>query len=287
MQTSEQKAFPYTEEFRRAKRNSLFWSGLTIAAALGSPPLPGHELTMGQVGFNLVYDQTAIVGIAGVVAIFMGLGFLQALGRIRLHASSLFLGAGTRDVEGAFVELRQAAGRAKVEVETVGPALVQIVDEVERAVRGPYSDAMTMEMRLRDGAPGDNVPGFAPPPPVDPSGQVEIMRRQGEEMVEWTKTNQKMHAAVYLEAAQTIASLRKNWDGLPEKLDRLKSQLLYADRETIDVPISALEVQVQRLREFHDGIYRTDRMWFWMYDVMPVVALGLIAAVPFVRLFRP
>src|SRR5690554_2396565 len=110
-------AFPYSDDFRRAKRNSLIWSAVTIAAYLGSAPTREGTSATGLLGLSLSFTQDQLIFFAGSVSIFMTLGFLQAHRRLRLHASQLF--AGTTDVEQVFRSLSSAASAEEVRLTAV------------------------------------------------------------------------------------------------------------------------------------------------------------------------
>lgn len=90
---------PYTDEFHKAKRNSLVWSALTVAAAFGTPPAQRETVGVGQFGLNLGFDQATLVFLFWSVSIFTVIGFLEAYRRLRLYSSNLF--AGSTDVEEA------------------------------------------------------------------------------------------------------------------------------------------------------------------------------------------
>ena len=67
----------YSDEFRRAKRNTLFWAVVTLLLAVGAPAAnsPGLELA----GFkNMELSGPFLLGGSLVVLIFMVLGYVRA-----------------------------------------------------------------------------------------------------------------------------------------------------------------------------------------------------------------
>lgn len=219
MEKSPREPFPYTEDFRRAKRNSLIWSGITIAFALGTPD-PGHELSpMGSIGVNLGFSQDVLIVIAGCVAVFMGFGYWQAFLRVRNFARQIF--NGNTDIERTFSELSQSALNASATINTARknfPAASEVVFERARSILHDQTRGIEPKM--------DELKGHVQ----------RVFDANLREVENFTKTE-----------------------------------------------VDTISAKISKLRQFHDGIYFSDRLWFWCFDFGTVIVLGAIAAIPFLR----
>lgn len=278
MEEEDHPAFPYTEAFRRAKRNSLIWSGITIAAALGSPPFHNGEATLGQLGLSLTYDKSVLIGIAGVVAIFMAMGFYQAYRRIALHASQIF--AGKTNVEVVFKSLSDRAAQARNHID-------RTVNNFDKELREDLSGVgKKFQSQLFDIQKWHNE-------------RIALAQKFEKGSLLSKKFVSDNDIAISIpEIRQYISQVlefrRENGDQIRDAkatLDELISEVFnrVAQRETeeskkIDREISVLEKHVAALTRFHSGIYRSEKVWFWTYDIAPTVLLFLIAMIPFVRL---
>ena len=158
---------PYTDEFRKARRNSLLWSSLTIAASFGTSNSHDGLVTSQSVGLNLGFDQGVIVGLFGLVAIFMAVGFVQAYNQLRLYASNLF--AGNTDVEETFATLSRTASEIRERLKEFDSRHQTLMREIDRPftrmaeilgalIPIDYSFAHNIDLAPRvPVAPGDSV----------------------------------------------------------------------------------------------------------------------------------
>lgn len=278
MDDDEHPAFPYTEAFRKAKRNSLIWSGITIAAALGSPPLHNGEATLGQLGLSLTYDKSVLIGIAGLVAIFMALGFYQAYRRVTLHASQIF--AGETNVEVVFKSLSDRAAQARNHIDRtsrnfdkelrddlsgVGKKLGHQIFQIEKW----HNEQVGLAQNLSKWSPlskkflsDDDIASSIPEIRKYMSKVLENSIETGDQIKETNSTLAELIGEVFNRVAQRETE----------------------ESEKIDREISVLEKHVGALVRFHSGIYRSEKVWFWAYDIAPTVLLFAIAMLPFIRL---
>lgn len=281
MVEEEHPAFPYTDAFRKAKRNSLIWSGVTIAAALGSPPVVGGEATLGQLGLSLTYDKSVLIGISGTVAIFMAIGFYQAYQRIKLHASQLF--AGKSDVAEIFGGLSHRARNAVLEID-------HIVMTFEKSIREDASSILDDVCNTFD--------------QISQIQREEILLNQkitddSKERTKFSDLNdQQLIRALpeirthLTQRAGRISGLERMVGNAKQRLEHLKVEIRRAvaiaaseKKQDVEERVHALASTVNTLTRFHEGIYRSERTWFFAYDVAPVIALFLVAMIPFARLF--
>ncbi|MBJ7437614.1 MAG: hypothetical protein JHD35_01130 [Sphingopyxis sp.] len=278
MVDTKREPFPYTDDFRRAKRNSLIWSGITLAVALGTPQIEEGLATVGSIGVNLGYEQGVLVVVSGVIAIFMIIGFVQALQRMRLHASNLFYG--DTDVEAVFAKLskdaREAIYRIKDAKQTFASSAGRIKNETDEIAR--------LAQQL------ENPNEFAPPRPPHRRGgnlpeldELQAIRAQYAALQKWAdeikpsiKTAVNNSAGARYEAVERLKNLGSFIFSEFSKSGESYEQLVSNE-------VSALEHKVSTLKQFHDGIYRADRWWFWTYDVATVILLWGVSMIPFVR----
>lgn len=266
-------AFPYSDAFRKAKRNSLIWSGITIAAALGSPPVVGGEATLGQLGLSLTYDKSVLIGMSGTVAIFMAAGFYQAYQRIKLHASQLF--AGQSDVAEIFTSLSVRAATAIRAIDDIVRAFDRRVgDDVSGKLDEVHAALKTIQDRqIEEGVAHQRIA---------PAG---VTNEQLLESLPQIRTEISNRGS----RLQSMANMAQK---AMEKLELLKRETrteignaAHEEKQEIGNQVDALAMTVKALTGFHDGIYRSEKVWFYVYDVAPVIALFLAAMIPFGRLF--
>lgn len=277
MAEPEHPVFPYTDDFRKAKRNSLIWSGITVAAALGSPPVVGGEATLSQLGLSLTYDKSVLVGISGTAAIFMALGFYQAYKRITLHASKLF--AGKSDVDVIFSQLSKRASDAIIQIDDV---VVEYREQMRKASDGSLGE---IQKSLK-----------------------EVLKLQREEITldrkihphanEWARMSDQdlvkagpIIRAIFSQRFDRIRAIEaiaepalKNMGEFMVKAGAAMMAAGAGAKQAVDKPVHDLASTVNTLTRFHDGIYRSEKIWFWAYDVAPVAALFGLAMIPFCRI---
>lgn len=277
MAEPEHPVFPYTDDFRKAKRNSLIWSGITVAAALGSPPVVGGEATLSQLGLSLTYDKSVLVGISGTAAIFMALGFYQAYKRITLHASQLF--AGKSDVDLIFSQLSKRASDAIRQIDdVVATYREQMRKDSDGSLFG-MQEALTQVLKLQ-------------------REEITLDRKIHPHTNEWARISDQdlikagpTIRAIFSQRFDRIRSIEdianpalKNLGQFITKVGAAMVQAGAEAKQAVDKPVHDLASTVNTLTRFHDGIYRSEKIWFWAYDVAPVVALFGLAMIPFCRI---
>ncbi|MBX7459541.1 hypothetical protein [Qipengyuania huizhouensis] len=73
----------YQEEFRRAKRNSLTWSALTLVASMASPVATGEQGTFRIYGTDLAVEQPVLIALLLCASLFFFLAYIRNLGVVR------------------------------------------------------------------------------------------------------------------------------------------------------------------------------------------------------------
>jgi hypothetical protein len=275
-------SFPYTEDFRRAKRNSLIWSGITVIAAFGSPPTIGGEATFGHLGLSLTYDKSVIVGISGTVAVFMALGFYQAYRRIRLHANQLF--AGKTDVDIVFMRLRERAAAAIGSIDNINGSLAEIVDE---SMSGDFK-LLSANLRKIDDAIQE--------PNATTEAEIQLKAMIGERGLNMSAERaQEVLAILRHLISQNITtgnlnnSLISSALNIMDKLrEDMNSRIIQASqglKTKVTKEESRIETEIAKLMKFHAGIYSSELKWFWGFDIAPVALLFAASLFPYFRLF--
>lgn len=281
MVEEEHPAFPYTDAFRKAKRNSLIWSGITIAAALGSPPVVGGEATLGQLGLSLTYDKSVLIGISGTAAIFMAFGFYQAYKRITLHASQLF--AGKSDVAEIFAALSKRASDA-----------VRQIDDVVKTFHSDVRQDASQVLTELEGVLKDVIKLQHEEAPLNKNivNSTDESRFEGETAdLQLTKMLPQIRTLLSMRAKIVNDINERARDGA-QKLERFRAELgtkianaAVEQKQAVEPRVHDLASTINSLTRFHDGIYRSEKIWFWTYDVAPVGGLFALAMIPFVKLF--
>lgn len=278
--SDENLAFPYTDDFRKAKRNSLLWSGITLVAAMGSPPVVGGESTFGHLGFSLTYSKSVIVWVAGLVAIFMAIGFYQAFQRIKLHANQLF--AGETDVERVFQQLRLSAKATVQHVTNINNNLPAVATEAlePEKIREAIDRVRTL---LEVESKGTEIKAILDRFDVSNAGTMptEVARRVANDVIGLIGAREQKS----IEANAKLGELESLIDATRD--DMAARIVAITDKRVVQAHDEENEMtrSVARLMRFHQGLYRSEIRWFWGFDVAPVALLCLTAMVPFVRLF--
>lgn len=284
---STREPFPYTDDFRRAKRNSLVWSGITIAAALGSPAIQGRAVTANQFSFNLTYDQSVLVAMAAAVAIIMAVGFYQATSRLRLYASNLF--GGSTDIEGAFSRLSNSASEATKFLDQVETRSGEVVRKTAAITEQCLQPMMQVEA-ITDRHFTETPPDYRPSMRHDnwvPENDIRELKEHVAALTAWqcemlqTWENERKRATAHTQEA--LSELRAFKDELSEPFSAFPAE----ERNALDERYRKLEAQVSKLRRFHDRIYRSDKVWFWSYDVGLVWAAFGFAMLLTIRPYLP
>jgi len=272
--------FPYTEDFRKAKRNSLVWSGITIAASLGNPTVPNAPVTMGQLGLNLGFSQSLIIFMSGTVAVFMALGFWQAFRRMRLFASELF--AGETDADQVFKQLTATA-------RTANQHLAKAEGAIGAAIGAAQSIVDDARMRLNF-----DQEETRPPTP----GQYSYILRQLDEptlaqkyevargeLDHWVATvseyYNRRNADFAAKTADAVAQLEK----LSQSISEAAIPRIQAFRDVDKTHYDDLYTKVVKLTRLHSNIYREERWWFWAFDVGVVAVMFVLAMSPYLQLW--
>jgi ribosomal protein L17 len=117
------KPISYTDEFRRAKRNSLVWSSLTILACLGTAASPGAASTwptaIAVVPLGIHLDRSVIIASVAMAAVFFAVGYVRSMQLVNRLSSELVLSSAFHDLVNALRKLEIDAGFALQESKDV------------------------------------------------------------------------------------------------------------------------------------------------------------------------
>ena len=274
---------PYTDEFRKARRNSLLWSSLTIAASFGTSNSHDGLVTSQSVGLNLGFDQGVIVGLFGLVAIFMAVGFVQAYNQLRLYASNLF--AGNTDVEETFATLSRTASEIRERLKEFDSRHQTLMREIDRPftrmaeilgalIPIDYSFAHNIDL--------DDV-HIDQRSPSDIKIAVTNADQMKKRVKHWARQAENRLNGIKQRVQESTSELNQEMHKALNSRDVFLTPFLESEKAALDGDLLTLPAKVTELRRFHDGIYRSDRLWFYLWDVTPTAALFLVSLIATTR----
>ncbi len=274
---------PYTDEFRKARRNSLLWSSLTIAASFGTSNSHDGLVTSQSVGLNLGFDQGVIVGLFGLVAIFMAVGFVQAYNQLRLYASNLF--AGNTDVEETFATLSRTASEIRERLKEFDSRHQTLMREIDRPftrmaeilgalIPIDYSFAHNIDL--------DDV-HIDQRSPSDIKIAVTNADQMKKRVKHWARQAENRLNGIKQRVQESTSELNQEMHKALNSRDVFLTPFLESEKAALDGDLLTLQAKVTELRRFHDGIYRSDRLWFYLWDVTPTAALFLVSLIATTR----
>ena len=274
---------PYTDEFRKARRNSLLWSSLTIAASFGTSNSHDGLVTSQSVGLNLGFDQGVIVGLFGLVAIFMAVGFVQAYNQLRLYASNLF--AGNTDVEETFATLSRTASEIRERLKEFDSRHQTLMREIDRPftrmaeilgalIPIDYSFAHNIDL--------DDV-HIDQRSPSDIKIAVTNADQMKKRVKQWARQAENRLNGIKQRVQESTSELNQEMHKALNSRDVFLTPFLESEKAALDGDLLTLQAKVTELRRFHDGIYRSDRLWFYLWDVTPTAALFLVSLIATTR----
>ena len=276
-----QKTISFSDEFRRAKRNSLVWSGLALVVGFGhtaSNSISGVSVAVPIFGTGLAYRPDVLAALALVGATFMIAGFLRADANVRIFSSPAALGAkaheiagfldklgvATQDALGAIHNARMRASTSEQEVDSLLGHLAadaglngSLISPVEA-----FKNTNSPSFRLTDG----------PETLKEPLGKY-INQFQAHEADLKEKVQRHWDAALQ-RWSTALESTRAQARGYKERVAVHTSEA----EKLISAKIAQLESLANGLKGFHPSISASERRWYYLYDLTPVWVLFLLGA---------
>lgn len=256
----------FHEAFRRAKRNSLVWSSLTILATMGSSAdNDGNSVSLFQVGLH--YEQWKIVVACFVTAVFMVAGYYRAERLLPLLNSTAFrhrkLAQYTRVVEDLAdqakeaCELFNAAVRnlliAEERISSLAKFAEEKIEETESALKRASAAAASESFFAMENAQNPTAETYR--------GRLAKVQ----------------NALIDLDARlrQTMAT-KEDGRVLAERPGVQASQLANLEEKLVD-PITELQKSANLFAAYDQAIGRGEKGWFLLHDRLPVYGAFAIA----------
>lgn len=101
-----QRSMAISDEYRRAVRNSLIWSGLTFLVAIGKRPSETAEVDVTFLGTGLLYPQWGATIVGFSIAIYMLAAFDRVDRRLLRDHREFFFARTAADVSDAIDALK-------------------------------------------------------------------------------------------------------------------------------------------------------------------------------------
>lgn len=253
------------EEFRRAKRNALLWSGLAFLVGWS---LPGSPLCRALFNMGQVDLPAWLVLLASLLpAVFMWLGFERAAVVLRLKNSKRLFESSAAD-----------AGEALESITHKAAALLGNFEQADNRAQLILKTADAHEARLAETQPTGSATFELETMAREYNSTVltNAQRRRAGEAVDADPDLQQFTLQIARKAADHVARL-----GAPAGMARtdmvggqtaLTQEIAAIRREVGDLNASATE-----LRTFHGEISQSSRRWHFWHDLVPVRALTGLA----------
>lgn len=263
----------FTEDFRRAKRNSLVWSAITAFVAYA----PNWSAEATVFGMKMGYPQAGLTFILWLAAAFFGLSFIRANVPLKTLNSEA-----ARESEAVWHDIKETLSGWQARLSDKDAAINNLFEtsrsfkEIQDRIEQAISDLPVDFKNRADGSFTDQLAKFSTPAWDDPNGTqfylhvnaywsdwrtewVEFVR----EASQWTLDQFKEHGPTY---------------------DRTRTDYLAADLTTVTA-IKQLEESLSRFRE---AISEAERAWHFSLDIFATYAVFFVATFGMVtRLFVP
>lgn len=273
----------YPDDFRRAKRNSLAWSGITFLAVIGmhsgtAPPqcaAPGASyaavpVSLFQTGLCYYKWQLVFVGLS--ISTFMLLGFVRANRVLRRINSPLFLRGKMIDVTAALDKVSEEAASALAAAKGLqryaDTMRADLAKSISRAAAKASSYAGEINHMLPASAESLN---FHPMPGGDKPDPEIVLRdlKQCASGVQLTLTT----------LGSELETTRNNFE---QEIGHLAES-----REAAVETLDRLAAVSKQLVGWHADIDRSEQAWWKYYDVGIVGVLYALAAISSIVYLAP
>lgn len=257
------EALNISQDYRRAKRNSLIWSALTILAIVGQPTTAAGAnadqtvVSIFQLGMGFTQLQIFIVCL--IASVFMFLGFLRSEGMLRLQNTKmmrqkkvsdygLILEALSADVHNAGLDIENSRAQAHEAAQRLENEIKPFFNAMEN-LRGRVSQAQS---ELEDNYFFETIEGQGPQP-------------KGE----------KVRTA--------IDRIKSRLSGIAEEIERppaIPENLSGGTIAEIKASTNQFEERAKAIAEVAEAFSMLDgaigagqRRWHWVHDKLPVYGL--------------
>lgn len=265
----------FTEEFRRAKRNALFWSAVTLLLAIGHST---DEIEVRSLVQNLDFPQATLLLGSLVILVFMVIGYHRAEDRLLKRHTPFAIAQRIEDtakfVERMLEELKKIRQMADEMSNTVSVVRSEIQERIVLADKKIERIQITPQTN-------DELKGL----------RQDILNN-----VPWGTGVDKVHVADFTN--QKVTSFLENESKrVRNEVEQQLRELFRPDSleplgEWIHKEDAKVQTELQRLGELSDSLHGIaasirdgERYWFYWYDRAPVYGLfGLAMFAAVIRL---
>lgn len=292
----DQSLIQFNENFRKAKRNTLAWSSISILSTIGvssdSAPVPLFAT-------GLQYPQTLLVILAFVVAVFMILGYVRAERIVIIKSSQFFLENEAGKLANAFETLSDALNEKvaiikdmSVDVTSLSAGTTQIASEIYHSVmRGTQQLNEVLFFSSVIGEENEGIKEFSENiRATKDEDKIEGFRRQIEEK--------------HFEINHNVLAIEKTTSGYLSQIERTALSAEQAlrmylskvqnDEKKISENIRKLISEIEeiskastKINKFHISISRGEKLWHVLLDRIPSYGSFMVAAILFGAFWWP
>ena len=99
----------------------------------------------------------------------------------------------------------------------------------------------------------------------------------------WARQAENRLNGIKQRVQESTSELNQEMHKALNSRDVFLTPFLESEKAALDGDLLTLQAKVTELRRFHDGIYRSDRLWFYLWDVTPTAALFLVSLIATTR----
>ncbi|WP_374529352.1 hypothetical protein [Novosphingobium sp.] len=276
------KPLSVSDGFKKARRNALVWSSITIVAYFGTDPadkskhISNISTTIGQIG--LLYSWKLIVIFCYFASLFMFVGFLREQTILKTHNSEALF-------EKQILEVGDFIGRVSTEVrdlsisvEGYNNSLRSAVNQIENEINISGEISLTMHHNLK----GAFLPLYERNFNIDYCSLKEKLQDSGftnlENIVgmEIYNSFQNFQNEFFVSIDQTLDEFNKNMQSRSYVMSNIFSDNKLG-MANIEQKIESLSRVESALKIFSNSISANELRWLRFYDIYPVYILFSIS----------
>lgn len=250
----------FNDDFRKAKRNSLFWSTLSIVAAIGAPNKADGRSEVSLFQLGLSYEHWEIIVVCLIASTFMIFGYFRSARTLKLLNSMAFRKRKLSDFSRIIAMLSQDAVSLGARLDDVSNRAGELRAMLPSAGRGDFSLLEDLESSVAEIS-------------ADLSHSKFLSGRDGQapQLVD-IEERRRLVDAKLSQLNSLLVTFRK---GVPEDwLSNHKS----LEAEMLKIANEAVEGS-KALSGFDEQIGQGERRWHFWYDLVPVYGCYFLATV--------
>jgi len=262
------KTVNISEEFRRAKRNSLFWSSLTLLAIIGVPTsqeqLAKDQTVVSLFQIGLSFTQAQIIAVCFLVSLFMIIGFRRAEAVLLVQNTELMRERWGEHYSSILKSLINDANSASAGIESYEHEAKRATKQAEAAAQPILHDSKAIVDTLRQ-LKSD----------LDDKKFYDQVQGQGPRLNQ-NKVSKNIHAA--RDRLTSISTKLDAYPEVPEKLNESELDNIKLLRTNLEQSIAKIANVSETMRGFDRKLGLGEKRWFWFFDQVPVYGLFTLSA---------